>query len=176
MNQMWENLFRKSDAIEELQSILKSCYIFQDLSRKELSFVKELIHVRHYKNGEAVFKQGEIGVGMYIIGRGTVDIMVEDALIDSDEPTHVTRLSGGDFLGELSLVEENSRRSATALSVGDSMMIGFFRPDLEEIIERNPSTGAKICFRLSQVLGRRLKGTSEKVTELKKQMKLIAER
>lgn len=141
-----------------------------------MDFVKELVHVRHYKSNEAIFRQGEIGVGMYIIGRGTVDILVEDTLLESDEPTHVTRLSQGDFLGELSLVEDNSRRSATALSVNDTMMVGFFRPDLEEIIERNPSTGAKICFRLSQVLGRRLKGTSEKITELKKQLKMIAER
>lgn len=176
MNFIWENLFKKNDASEEIQSLLKNCFIFQDLSRNELKFVKELVHVRHFKNGEPIFNQGEIGVGMYIIGRGTVDILVEDALIDSDEPTHVTRLSRGDFLGELSLVEENSRRSATAVSIGETMMIGFFRPDLEEIIERNPSMGAKICFRLSQVLGRRLKGTSEKITELKKQLKMITER
>ena len=54
-------------------------------------------------------------------------------------------------------------------------MIGFFRPDLEEIIERNPSTGVKISYRLSQVLGRRLQGTSEKVTELKRELKKITD-
>ncbi len=48
------------------------------------------------------------------------------------------------------------------------MLIGFFKPDLMEILERKPEMGAKIMFQLATVLGRRLLETTEKITLLTK--------
>ena len=172
MNFMWENLFRKSDENALVQEALRQTYVFKSLSKKELRFVQETCHVRSFKGGEAVFRQGEIGVGMYILLKGSLDIYV-DQFIDDDQPaksTLVTRLKAGDFLGEISLVENNSRRTATAVAAEESTLIGFFKPDLFEILDRQPATGVKILLRLSEVLGRRLKETTIKVTELKQDL------
>lgn len=169
VNYMWDNLFRKSDQNQDVQEALRQTYVFQSLNKKELRFVQDTCHVRTFKNGEAVFRQGEIGVGMYILLRGSLDIYV-DQMVDDDLPPKsqlVTRLKSGDFLGELSLVEHNSRRTATAIAGEESVLIGFFKPDLFEILDRQPATGVKILLRLSEVLGRRLKETTLKVTELK---------
>jgi len=169
VNYMWDNLFRKSDQDQEVQEALRQTYVFQPLSKKELRFVQGMCHVRTFKSGEAIFRQGEIGVGLYILLRGTLEIYVDQFVDDEVPPKNqlVTRLKSGDFLGELSLVENNSRRSATAIAAEESVLIGFFRPDLFEILERQPATGVKILLRLSEVLGRRLKETTLKVTELK---------
>lgn len=175
VKQLWDNIIIRKNPHDELLRLLSSCFLFQDLSKKEISFIAELVHVRYYKPSEPIFRQGEVGVGMYIIGSGAIDIKVEDTIDEKDISTHVALLKKGDFFGELSLVEPTSRRSATAVATEDAMMVGFFKPDLDEIIERNPSAGAKILFRLSQVLGRRLRGTSDKVTELKKELKKLAE-
>ena len=48
-----------------------------------------------------------------------------------------------------------------------SVLVGFFKPDLEDILERNPAMGVKILFQLSTVLGRRLLETTERITQLK---------
>lgn len=175
MNPLWSNLFKRPDGVDEIEALLRDCFLFQDLSKKEIHFLRQLVHVRNYKAGESVFRQGEIGVGMYILARGTVDILVEDMLSDTEDMAHVTRLQKGDFFGEQALVEDNSRRSANAVAVEGATAVGFFKPDLEEILERNPSTGAKVVFRLAQILGRRLKATSDKVTELKKQLKSLTQ-
>lgn len=178
MNFMWENLFRRSDQSQEVFEALRQSFVFQTLSKQELRFVQDTVHVRGFKAGEAVFRQGEVGVGLYIILRGSLDIFV-DHPVEEDVPprTHlVTRLRGGDFLGELSLVENNSRRTATAIAAEDSVLIGFFKPDLLEILERQPATGVKILFRLSEVLGRRLKETTIRVTELKDEVRRMSER
>lgn len=172
MNFMWENLFRKPDENVLVQEALRQTYVFKSLSKKELRFVQDTCHVRAFKGGEAIFRQGEIGVGMYILLKGSIDIYV-DQFVDDDQPaknTLVTRLKAGDFLGELSLVENNSRRTATAIAGEDSVLIGFFKPDLFEILDRQPATGVKILLRLSEVLGRRLKETTIKVTELKEEL------
>jgi CRP-like cAMP-binding protein len=178
VNFIWDNIFKRSERAKDLLHILGENYLFETLSKSELRFVKEMVHVRNYRPGEVVFRQGEIGVGMYLVASGSVDILVED--IPSDRPekqtVFVTRLGSGDFFGELSLVEENGRRTATAVASVETTLIGFFKPDLIEIVERNPSTGVKIVTRLAEVLGKRLKETTVKVTELKREMRRTPEK
>lgn len=177
-NFMWDNLFRRRDESQEVLEALQQAFVFQTLSRRELALVQDTVHVRSFKPGEAIFRQGEIGVGMYILLRGSLEIFVDHAL-DDDVPARahmVTRLHGGDFLGELSLVETNSRRTATAIAAEESTLIGFFKPDLFEILERQPATGVKILLRLSEVLGRRLKETTMKVTELKEEIRRMSDK
>lgn len=178
VNYMWDNLFRRDDQDLDVQEALRQTIVFQSLSKKELRFVQDTCHVRTFKSGEAVFRQGEIGVGMYILLRGSLEVYV-DQLIDEDLPPKnqlVTRLRSGDFLGELSLVENNSRRTATAIAAEESKLIGFFKPDLLEILDRQPATGVKILLRLSEVLGRRLKETTQKVSELKEDISRMSQK
>jgi hypothetical protein len=50
-------------------------------------------------------------------------------------------------------------------------LIGFFKPDLLEITKRSPSAGIKVLSRLSEVLGRRLKEATDKVSELREELR-----
>lgn len=173
MNTLWENIFRKAEQERDITRILSDNLLFKDLTTKELRFVEQIVHERHYRKGEFVFQQGEVGVGMYIIAKGSVDISLFDShplVGDQAKQVFVTKLEAGDFFGELSLVEENGRRSASAVASEDSVLIGFFKPDLLEILERSPATGIKIIFRLSEVLGRRLKETTDKIKQLKREI------
>jgi CRP/FNR family transcriptional regulator, cyclic AMP receptor protein len=169
-NYMWDNLFRRGDQEQEVLDALRQTIIFSSLSRRELAFLRSTCHVRAFKAGEAVFRQGEIGVGMYVILSGALDISVDPRGGDEDAMAIsqlVTQLKAGDFLGELSLIEENSRRTATAIAAEETRLIGFFKPDLLEILERQPAMGVKILLRLCEVLGRRLKETTTRISELK---------
>ncbi len=177
VNSVWANLFRRDKREQELISILKENYIFSSLNASELWFLKELVHVRTYAAGESIFRQGEIGIGMYIVSRGLVDVHVEDLQVEDtgSGSLTITRLGAGDFFGEIALVEEGGRRSASATAVDECALIGFFKPDLLEIAARNPVTGNKILLRLSEVLGRRLKETADKVSELKREIRTLKE-
>ncbi len=171
MNLIWENLFIKDRQGKAIRNLLASNFIFEDLGRSELSFLKSLIHVRTYKPGEYLFRQGEVGVGMFIILSGNIDITVDESSLRSGtESIYVTKLEPGDFFGEISLIEENERRTANAIAHNEVTVLGFFRPDLLELVDRNPTVGIKIYKKLAMVLGRRLKETSSKVTQLKKEM------
>ncbi len=173
---VWDNFFRMSDQDNEVLEALRQTFIFNSLSKKELGFVKGTVHVRTFKAGESIFRQGEVGVGMYVILKGSLEIFVDHFTDESIHNHLVTRLKAGDFLGELSLVEHNSRRTATAIASEESVLIGFFKPDLFEILDRQPATGVKILLRLSEVLGRRLKETTLKVSELKEESRRAAEK
>ncbi len=170
---IWINLFHRDKKENEFLTALKESYLFSELNASELHFLKEMVHVRTYRPGESIFRQGELGLGMYIIHRGAVDIFVEDLQVEDplQRSLLVTRLLSGDFFGESSLVDDIGRRTASANAVDECTLVGFFKPDLLEIVARNPVTGNKILLKLAQVLSRRLKETADRVSELKREMK-----
>ena len=167
---LWENVLRKKSDENNVLNFLRESFLFKDLTNNEMEFLAHIVHVRHFEAGEKIFKQGDPGVGMYLIFNGSIDIIMHDPSKDpkasSIQEIFITRLEKGDFFGELSLIEEPSYRSATAMSINKSTLIGFFKPDLLQVIQRNPNTGNKISLRLAEILGKRLRETTEKVTEL----------
>lgn len=180
-NLIWENIFRKEEKEQSITNILNKNKIFNTLSKKELYFVESLVHERHFRAGEYVFRQGEVGFGMYILAKGSVDITVlnndltQEGNISDKREILVTRLLRGDFFGELSLIEENGRRSASCIAAEDTSLIGFFKPDLMAIVQRSPATGVKIIMRLAEVVGRRLKATTDKISQLRMEMKVLTD-
>src|SRR5580698_7450754 len=110
-NFLWDNLFRDSRKEKTLRQKLKSNYLFKDLSHPQLQLLERIVNVRSYRPGEIIFRQGDVGVGMYIISAGVVNIYVEEVEPSTGEvkSTHVTQLEPGDFFGDLALVEENGR-------------------------------------------------------------------
>lgn len=167
---LWENLIRKTQKESSSRKSLKSNFLFQDLNPTELTLIEKIVNIRNYRAGETIFRQGEVGVGMYIIVKGNVNIYVEETVPETGkiQNTHITQLHEDDFFGDLALVEENGRRSATAIANEESILIGFFKPDLLEITQRNPIAGVKILMRLGETLGTRLRATTAKITEMKK--------
>jgi CRP/FNR family transcriptional regulator, cyclic AMP receptor protein len=177
MNYLWDNIFRKNKKENDIRSALRENILFQDLSERELKFLESIVHVRKYRAGEPVFRQGELGAGMYLVVKGRVEVFVTDHASPFEESREIfiTQLTASDFFGELSLVEEGGRRTASAISRDETVLIGFFKPDLTEILSRTPSAGIKILFRLAEVLGTRLKETTEKVSDLRRSLKELRE-
>ncbi len=167
MDFLWKDFFSKHDLKKTIRDTLKEIYIFNPLSSSELKLVENIVNVRHYQPGELIFKQGEMGVGMYIVLTGSVQIASEEFNIDLKEPrsTEVVIIRPGEFFGELALIENTGRRSATAIAKQECSLIGFYKPDLMEIIDRNPGAGVKILLRLAEVIGDRLIKTTSKLRE-----------
>lgn len=160
---IWGDLFRggRTQAENPLQSAMKDSLLFNRLTDAELKYLSNFVYERTYEKGEPVFRQGDRGFGLYIIVNGTVAIRSQTAKGEVD----ITTLEKGSFFGELSLIDEDNIRSATALPLERSTLIGFFKADLMEILERKPEMGVKILLQLSIVLGKRLLETTERIPE-----------
>jgi CRP-like cAMP-binding protein len=145
-----------------LAEILQNIPLFRDLSPKELRILERLVHIRTYQAGEPVFVETEPGAGMYVIRSGRVDIVLNHR---SETPLMLAELEAGDFFGEMALLGDLSR-SATALARERSELIGFFHPDLMEIINIHPSIGAKISLGLARTLAERLRYTNAQLRHI----------
>jgi CRP/FNR family cyclic AMP-dependent transcriptional regulator len=159
---IWGNIFRFGPRNQSLGDILQDIPLFQELTPKELRILERVVHVRSYRPTEIVFVEDEPGAGMYVIRSGRVDIVLKH---QSRNPMLLAELEPGDFFGEMALLGD-SARSATAVVREQSELIGFFHPDLLEIINLHPIMGAKITFGLASTLSERLRYTNAQLRDI----------
>ena len=170
---LWGNLFRKSSKEKDaFYNILKNVPIFEDLTRGEIAKIEGILHQRSYKADESIVRERELGVGMYIVFSGGVDIVQADG---DGSTLHLATFGEGDFFGEQALLDE-SPRTASAIAREPSQVVGFFRPDLLELIESDPRLGLKIVMRLSQMISVRLRHTNRLLKEARDPARRQAEK
>jgi len=160
---IWKNIFRdrKEDDIT-VNEVLKKVPVFSELNTREINKLASIVHLRSYGAGETVFMQGDPGLGMYVIEKGQVSIRM---VTENGAEKELSILTDGDFFGELSLLDE-SPRSASAVAIVPSKIIGFFRPDLFELLNRSPKIGIKVLLKLSETIGTRLRLTNNELTRV----------
>jgi len=159
---IWSNIFRLGTRKESLAETLQNIPLFRDLSPKELKTLERLVHIRTYNAGEPVFVETEPGAGMYVIRYGRVDIVLQ---YRSERQLLLAELEPGDFFGEMALLGDTTR-SATAVARERSELIGFFHPDLIDIINLHPGMGAKVSLALAKTLAERLRYTNSQLRDI----------
>lgn len=173
----WSNIFRSDSQEKGLSQLLAQVPIFSGLKSRELRALERIVHSRKYRPDETVFQKNDPGVGMYIIQSGSVRIILDaprksgfggngkNAAKKEDELLLV-RLGPGDFFGEASL-PDGGPRSATAIADEETSLIGFFRPDLLDLCERDRATGLKVLWNICEVLAVRLRHTNAELTRVR---------
>lgn len=164
---IWSNIFkRRGDEVpEDITETLRKVPIFSELSNKELEKVGYISHMREYDDEEIIFHESQPGAGMYMIRIGKVRIVHKTATGDDQE---LTILSDGDFFGDVGLLD-NSPRTAAAISMGKSQIIGLFRPEILKLIDKDPKLGCKILLKLARGIAARLRHANR---QLKKATRL----
>jgi len=128
--------------------------IFQTLTPTELQSVDRIVHHRHFVTGEVILRAWVERSGLYVIQRGLCHVVRPGS--EDEGPRVVGELVQGDLLGEFSLLDR-SPRTTTIVAAEPCDLLGFFRPDLMELIETEPRTGFKILHQLSKIMARSLR-------------------
>ncbi len=109
--------------------------------RKQLS---KLITEKTYTPGDIIFKEGDIGLAMYIIWSGRVAVLKGGM----DAPTVLGYRGVGEIIGEMGLLEHRPR-SATVVALEEVRALSLTRQDFETLLSENPSVGLSILGTLS---------------------------
>ncbi|NKB70877.1 MAG: cyclic nucleotide-binding domain-containing protein [Candidatus Latescibacteria bacterium] len=158
----WGNLFRRSAPHQQdLQALLRQVPVFADLTQRELRKMASILHRRRYAAEESIVREGEQGVGMYVILSGRVEVLQ----VGHDGAMQLLATFGpGDFFGEQALLDETPR-TASVVALEACQALGFFRTDLLDLIEGQPRLGLKIVMRISQMISVRLRHTNRLLKE-----------
>jgi ATP-binding cassette, subfamily B, bacterial len=93
-----------------------------------------------FDSGRAIIRQGEAGDRLYIIARGTVEVVVEDA---ASHRKQLAKLTDGDYFGEIALLSDEPR-NATVEAVGPCVCLSLQREYFQSLLEREPALRAEI--------------------------------
>ncbi|MDA0985994.1 MAG: cyclic nucleotide-binding domain-containing protein [Bacteroidetes bacterium] len=160
-------LFKKK--ISTLEEKLSQIPLFQTLNTNELREISSIVHKRFYNEGEYICYQNDPGLGMYIIEQGEAKVF----LMGNNFSNEIATIQTGGCFGELSLLDD-SPRSASVITTMNSNIIGFFRHDLEELLNKNSNLGSKILMRLAQLVSERLRQTNSEVDKLTKEIEKLS--
>jgi signal transduction histidine kinase len=104
----------------------------------------ELMTEQLIRQGEIVFREGEMGDAMYIIWSGRA-VVVKGVLAS---PIVLGYRGPGEIIGEMALLE-NRPRSASVIALEDMRLLSIRRDDFEKLLQSNPSVGLGILGTLS---------------------------
>jgi len=127
---------------------LKRVELFEDLDQRSLEAIANSAVEQSYQPGQEIVRQGDTGVGAFIIRSGRVEV-VQDRGGTSER---IAELKAGDVFGEMALLDEFPR-SATVRAIEPTTCLGIQRWHFRGILESHP----RIALALLPVLTRRLR-------------------
>ena len=136
---IWENIENTLGIAEKMSrkktlsffsqlEYMKRTEMFRNTSDQRLMKICSLMKKEKYKEGEAIFKEGEIGDKFYLIKKGKVKVLKNNKVIREIEE--------GNCFGELALLV-NEPRSATIEASQKCTLYVLTKKDFDETIDKN---------------------------------------
>jgi CRP/FNR family transcriptional regulator, cyclic AMP receptor protein len=136
--------------------------LFSVLRFKELTEVAKCCRVAKYSPGSVLMSQGEKGLGLFILTKGTVRITRKNSPDGAEE---VLATAGvGDVIGELALLDDLPR-SATVTAVDEVTVLKLALWEFRRFLRRSLRSDPDVGLDLLAVLSRRLRKAEQRATE-----------
>jgi len=136
--------------------------LLEGLPRRHRRHLGRMLHRRSYDALEPVFRQGDIGSGMYFVFQGQVRIVSEE---DNRGEIQLAVLEEGECFGELSLLD-HAPRSASAMAAEPTVLYGLFEGDLDQLERTRPQVAIRILRNIGLSTALRLRQTNDRLREL----------
>ena len=159
---IWDSIVGRTDRKQverDIIDVLKQIQIFDGLSNRELRNFARISYQRTYAENETIVIEGQDSAGMYVILDGTVKVTRK---VEDDTIITLKTLEDGTFFGDVGLLD-SAPRTATVTAIRTSRIIGFFRPELLNLMESDPKLASKVIFVLAKVLASRLRFTNQEL-------------
>ena len=117
----------------EITRFLAKVPLFQGLNQRQLQKLAKLSQERAYRSKEVIVEQGKIGIGLFIIAKGHVRVVREQA---GSAPLELDTLGETDFFGELSLLDD-APRTASVFAVEDTTCLVLTKPEFMNALHKD---------------------------------------
>ena len=141
-------LLRRSSQKMEL---LKKVPMFSNLSQRHLREISKHADQLSAKTGNILAEQGKIGWEFIFIVEGKARVEKNGKVI--------RQLSGGDFLGEISLID-GEPRTATVIAETDMILLVVNKTSFDHLLDKVPGLQRKILISLCSYVRRAEKSTN----------------
>jgi CRP/FNR family cyclic AMP-dependent transcriptional regulator len=111
-----------------MEEVLQRVPLFSGLKGKQLKRVAEAMSPRTFGAGDEITKEGEVGVGFFVIEDGRAKVTMNEQVVGE--------LGPGDHFGEISLIAETPR-AATITAETDLRCQSMTSWDFRKLVEGN---------------------------------------
>jgi CRP/FNR family cyclic AMP-dependent transcriptional regulator len=129
----------KNDKLE----LLRQVPLFQELSKREISALASAAKEVHHPAGAVLAREGEQGLGFFLIVDGTASVVVNGRTR--------RKLGPGDSFGEISLLDEGPR-TATVTADTPVTLLGITSWVFKRTVSANPQVAMKMLKTLAAIL------------------------
>jgi sigma-B regulation protein RsbU (phosphoserine phosphatase) len=137
----------------KLAELLNEIPFLAVLPQEELDRLAAAAQLRRYLPGELLFREGDPGDCMVVVLSGEIEII---KALDTPAQQLLNVAGPGSFLGELSLLDQAQRRSASARVRAAAELLQIPFAVFDQLLERRPA----LAFHLLRLIAERLR-TSE---------------
>ncbi|MEI6874505.1 MAG: cyclic nucleotide-binding domain-containing protein [Spirochaetota bacterium] len=132
--------------------------LFENLNPKFLRGIAGIATERTFKPGEFLMKQGESGIGLFIILSGKVSIEKNDA---SGRRVELAENGPGDLMGEMT-VFDGAPRSASVVAVVETVCLVLASWEFNSFLKAHPEA----AIDLIPIIVKRFRETNDALTGL----------
>jgi len=138
--------------------LLQSVSIFWDLNEDELGHIADKMVAKHFENGNYIFLEDSEGEQCFFVLKGSVKVT---RLSKDGREVILAMLNEGDFFGEMSLLDGESR-SANVIALEKTKVLTLDRNDFIAVVNDYP----QIAVQLLKELARRLRKSDRQIASL----------
>jgi CRP-like cAMP-binding protein len=124
---------------------LKRVPFFAGLHRRELSAVARQADELDVRAGKVLAREGEIGQEFFVIESGTAAV--------THDGQQVAALGPGDFFGEIALLDEHARRTATVTATSPMTLVVLTRASFRALDREHPELHARVAAAIDERRG-----------------------
>lgn len=118
--------------------------LFAALSRQELGDLAKATEDLEVDEGKVLTREGDLGREFFVIVDGDVSV--------TQDGKEIRRLGAGDFFGEIALIYDNARRTATVRAASPLRFFVLTRQSFRSLLEHQPEIEEKVMAALEERL------------------------
>ncbi len=141
---------------ESVRPILSEIAILGGFSDRQLSEIFKYLEEAVYEPGEYIFQKGDEPSYIYIVKKGTIDLLITKQKVILKKKT----LAAGDCFGEASLMAMH-KHTATAIAREASEVMVLSRRALLQLRKEDSKLFSLLMMNIARELARRLELTDE---------------
>ncbi|MBN1577695.1 MAG: cyclic nucleotide-binding domain-containing protein [Chitinispirillaceae bacterium] len=138
--------------------VLKKNVLFSTVSTSELRAVAEVAEELHFKPGELIVKEDDIGDALFLIRNGSVRVAKR---VGADRTIDLASMGEGECFGEMAAIDEEVR-SATVSARQECVVLRISKDDLYDVLRDNPQIGIELL----RIFVKRLRRANSRIEEL----------
>lgn len=144
-------------------NVLAQSELCRGLSENEIRTIHALSDEVQATAGQVLFREGDAGDALYLVLSGELDVLKRDG---KGQERQLASVGRGAVLGEMSLVQSGTPRSATVRASSAVELLRVPSAKFQTLLGQDAVAALKVVRNLARVLSQRIAGLDQKVIDM----------